>query len=224
MKQIYEQGTLQMVRSQNNLVFVAKQDEHEGKTSIVYRMYDCGTGAVSPVTRSVFLLAKFGNIFEQFENDPNEFISCKAVVLPDFRTLIVLKNGSAVIYGKDGKIEWSGHALYKDQAPSALAVSGNTVWAAYKNPSAVIAYSAEHNLRRTLRIGGDGDLPTGLCGLYVCDDGALRVCAADEKKIIEVDTERFTFKNYMSFTDPVTDYEKINSNEFVLTEKGIFRL
>lgn len=68
MKQIYEQGTLQMVRSQNNLVFVAKQDEHEGKTSIVYRMYDCGTGAVSPVTRSVFLLAKFGNIFEQFEN------------------------------------------------------------------------------------------------------------------------------------------------------------
>ena len=28
MKQIYEQGTLQMVRSQNNLVFVAKQDEH----------------------------------------------------------------------------------------------------------------------------------------------------------------------------------------------------
>ncbi len=91
MKQIYEQGTLQMVRSQNNLVFVAKQDEHEGKTSIVYRMYDCGTGAVSPVTRSVFLLAKFGNIFEQFENDPNEFISCKAVILPDFRTLIVLK-------------------------------------------------------------------------------------------------------------------------------------
>ena len=43
MKQIYEQGTLQMVRSENNLVFVAKQDEHEGKTSIVYRMYDCGT-------------------------------------------------------------------------------------------------------------------------------------------------------------------------------------
>ena len=41
MKQIYEQGTLQMVRSQNSIVFVAKQDEYDGKTSVVYRMSDC---------------------------------------------------------------------------------------------------------------------------------------------------------------------------------------
>lgn len=224
MKQIYDQGTLQMVRSQNNLVFVAKQDEYETKTSIVYRMYDCGSGAVSPVTRSVFLLGKFGNIFERFESDPNEFISCKAVILPDFRALIVLKDGNASIYGRDGKIEWSGTMLYKDQAPTALAISDNTVWATYKNPSAVIAYSVEHHLRRTLRIGGEGDLPTGLAGIYACDDKNLRVCATDEKSIVDVDTEHFTVKKYMSFTDPVLDYKKINSSEFVLTEKGIFRL
>lgn len=224
MKQIYGQGTLQMVRNQNSLVFVAKQDEYDGKTSVVYRMYDCSSGAVSPVTRSVFLLGKFGNIFEKFESDPNEFISCRAVILSDFRALIVLKDGSASIYGKDGSIEWSGHMLYKDQAPSGLAIFGNTVWATYKNPSAVIAYSVEHHLRRTLRIGGENDLPGGLSGIYAGEENRLRVCATDQNKIIEIDTENFTVADYLRFKEPVKDYEKINSNEFVLTDKGIFKL
>ena len=224
MKQIYEQGTLQMVKNQNSLVFVAKQDEYDGKTSVVYRIFDCSVGEVSPVTRSVFLLAKFGNIFERFESDPNEFISCRAVILSDFRALIVLKDGSASIYGRDGDIRWSGHMHYKNQAPSALAVSGDTVWATYKDPSAVIAYSTEHHLRRTLRIGGEGDLPGGLAGIYADQHNKLRVCATEQNKIIEIDTENYTFTDYLRFKEPVKDYQKIGANEFVLTDKGIFKL
>ena len=82
----------------------------------------------------------------------------------------------------------------------------------------------EHHLRRTLRIGGENDLPGGLAGIYAGEENRLRVCATDQNKIIEIDTENFTVADYLRFKEPVKDYEKINSNEFVLTDKGIFKL
>ncbi len=182
MKQIYEQGTLQMVRSQTTLFLWQNRTSTRAKRPL---STVCMTAAraVSPVTRSVFLLAKFGNIFEQFENDPNEFISCKAVILPDFRTLIVLKNGSAVIYGKrTAKSSGAATPFTRIRLLPPLPSPGTPFGRHIKIPRPLLPIPPSIISARTLRIGGDGDLPTGLCGLYVCDDGALRVCAADEKR------------------------------------------
>lgn len=82
MKQIYGYGALQMLPCQNGVVFVAVQEEHDGKATIVYRMFDCENSTVSAVTRSVFLLSKFGNLFQKFDGSPRDFLPCKTALLP----------------------------------------------------------------------------------------------------------------------------------------------
>ncbi len=224
MKQIYGFGAIQMVPCQNGIVFVSMQDEHDGKATIVYRMFDCENSTVSAVTRSVFLLNKFGNHFEKFEGNPREFISCKTAILPNSRILVIGSDKKAVIIGSNGEEEWTGEMTFKGNSPSSIAAKDNFVWAAYSNPAAIIRYSVGKGLRQELRIGSGEDLPSGLESIWPDENEKLTVCAVGENKIIKIDPKTYAVSDYHKFSEPVHDYIKINSNEIVLTEKGIFRL
>lgn len=222
MKQIFGTEALQMLPCQNGFVFVIKQEEYDGKAVIAYKMLDFEHMNMTAVTRSVYLLAKFGNCFEQFEDNPEQFLSLRSVTLPDHRLLVTDAAGNTVAYTAEGNICWQGSLAYEGAAPDSMAAAENCFWASYPEKGAVIRYGVQ-SLRPELRIGGgNSSLPTPE-GLFFYHEQLL-ICCKDEKAILQLNPQTFAVEEYHSFAEPVHRYFKYHANEIVLLDSGIYKL
>ena len=158
MKQVTGADALQLLPCQNGFIFVTKQEEHEDKAVIAYKMLDFERMTLSPVTRSVYLLAKFGSHFERFEDNPEDFLSMQTLFLPDRRLLVLRPDGNAQLLEPDGRVAWEARLTFENSLPYGLALAETGFWVSFPNAGALVRYSLRH-LRPDLRIGGDGNLP-----------------------------------------------------------------
>ncbi len=222
-KQIYQEGVVQVVPTNSGIVFAVKQSgsTYDDYMKIAYRMYSCDSGETSVVTRNVFLLSKFGNNFAKVENNPKEFIESKTVSLSDHSVLIVDSKGDAELINFDGRIKWKGNLCYKECIPEALYATEEGVWVSYKKEGAIIRYSPL-NMRPEIRIGGNGQIkfPEGIWA----EGNRVLVCTTGDNSVLEIDAETFKTKVYQKFNGTPHNYYKIGANEIVLLDSGLYRL
>ncbi len=222
MKQIFGSEVMQIQPCQNGFLFVIKQEERDEKALISYKMMDFERMTIAPVTRNVYLLEKFGSQFERYEQNPEDFLQLRSVILPDRRLLTVDGKGVATVYGGDGYKQFQGDLTYCDCAPDHLVLGDGCIYASYPDAGAVIRYSAS-TLRQEMRIGGGEQPMPSPEGLYY-QNGQLLICMPTIQKMMELNFETFELEEYETFEEPIHRYFKYNSNEVVLLDSGAYKL
>lgn len=221
MKQIFDSRILQVQPCQTGFIFVEQQAEEE-KTIVSYKMLDFERSSFNPITRNVYLLAKFGNRFELFENSAEEFINTKTLFFPQRYVMICDGNGLASLYTGDGVLRYQRSLVYGEEVPYDFVLGDDCFWASYPQNGAVIRYSLQ-NLRQELRIGGGASRLPSPKGLYYQHEKLL-FCSSSEHKVFELDPITFEMEAYHSFEEPVHNYYKYNSHEIVVLDSGVYAL
>lgn len=221
MKQIFGPCILQVQPCQTGFIFVEKGEEEE-RTVITYKMLDFERSSFNPVTRNVYLLSKFGNRFEQFEDSPEDFIHMKTLFFPERYVMVCDQQGMASLYTGDGALRYQRSLLLGEEPPYDFALGENCFWASYPKNGAVVRYSLQ-NLRRELRIGGGASrLPSPEGLMY--QHSKLLFCSSSEHKVLELDPLTFEMEVYHSFEEPIHNYYKYHSHEVVVLDSGVYLL
>lgn len=223
MKLVYSGQAIGLLPMQNGAIFAAKQKSLEHKIVISYMLYPFDSLKASPSTKSVYLLAKFGNRFREIEQQLNGYISCSAVALPGGKQLIVYPSGAAGLFDREGRAERGFTMQHEGNGPTGLCFHKGSVWAAYPEAGAIISYDPER-FRQTMRLGGrhtgNFEAPESLTSL----EDRLFVCNAGSGRISCVDTEKYDITGYASFEEPVHKFLMVEGRGIVLLDSGVYRL
>lgn len=226
MKSIYGEGALSLLPLENGFLIVTKEDENTDMISVGYKLVDFSNYTMSPVPKSIYQQAKFGENYKAFELQVGNYVTCKTVVLPNGNVFSVNTDGEAKVMDSNGYVEWQGTIKYNDRAPADIALHNNNIWASYPHSNALLRFNLR-TMREELRVGGSKndsafDKPEGL---WVNEETEkLLICNAGNNKILELDIKNYTVYEYAEFDEPVHEYINIKSNEMVLLNSGVYKL
>ena len=72
-----------------------------------YSVVNFATGEQEVITKSAYLLRKFGSAFQKISTEIPNFVQCDAAVLYDRRVLVIYPNGEAGIFDREGTLEFA---------------------------------------------------------------------------------------------------------------------
>lgn len=228
MKKLYNEGVISMLACNRGFMFTAKQlDEQPAqsgdKSVVFFRQHSFDNGQESLVTRTVYLMTKFGSNYEFFAENLNDYINCKAVTIDNSYMLIANVDGFATLYSKQRAVKWSGSLKHKGFAPADIVAAGEYLWCSYPEGNAIIKYNI-HSMQQVFRVGGSmsGDIiePYGLW----LNDNNLIITSSANNKITALNLDTFYAEVLHECDEPVIQYMKIDSNEVILTKSGIYKL
>ena len=140
-------------------------EEADGLCKVGYKMVSFSGGKISNVTRSIYMLTKFGSAYKGFIAKIKNYLTCFALPLENGHCFVIEKDGAATLFGAEGEEIWSGSLLYKKTAPGGIAVNGDSLWISYTDSNTLIRYDLK-TLRQELRIGGEHSPFTEPTGLF----------------------------------------------------------
>ncbi len=222
MKQISDDKVFSLHPLPDGFIYSYLVGRAEDKVKIGYKMVSFENGKSSKVTKSIFMLAKFGADYKSFADKIKNYVTCFGFPFEDGRTLVIETDGSATIFGLGGDEIWTGSLLYCDCPPSGAAVSGNTLWLSYSDKNTIIKYDLK-NHRQELRIGGENSPFSGPTGLLPAGS-KLFICCPDIKAIWKLDCSTYQTELYLDFNEPVRDYKFINKYEIALLDSGLYTI
>ncbi len=225
MKQLFKEQVFDILEVENGFIVVYKKDEVDGKYIVSYKSVSLDNGVVTQRTKTDYDFIKYGEHSAVINFKTGNFITNNCVKLDDGRIFAVSVEGEAVIIGADGKCEWQGTVRYKHCGPSAIASSGQILWASFAEKNALIRFNLG-TMREELRIGGSADSAFSKPkGIWIDEpSGRLFVCNAEGKNILTVNMKSYAVAEHASFEEPVYKYIKIANKEFVILQSGLYLL
>ncbi len=223
MERIYDSTALCIIPLSDGMVFAYCQDKTDDQMTVAYKTVSFESGALLNVTADFFCVAKFGTKYRSYLLQVDNPITCKLVDLPNGNVLMVDDKSDAKIISDDISVVWSGNLSHRGNPLSSVAVDGNSLWCAYKD-SGVLVRRNLRTMRDELRLGGGRSPVIAAPKSVWCEDGIMRVCDCENCKIFEIDLNSYSITVYREFEEPVHQYIKIRSYEFVLLDSGIYML
>ncbi|MGN1328714.1 MAG: hypothetical protein ACI4V4_03340 [Eubacterium sp.] len=189
---------------------------------VQYSVVNFETKSIDVLTKSAYLLKKFGSGFHRISQIIPNFVQCDAAVLYDRRVLTIYPNGEAGIFDREGELEWSGKFEYHGKTVKCLALEGKYFWSVCPEENCVIRYSSQ-NMNVDLRIGGV-DAQTFVNPTHICYDcGDIYVCC-DSNKVRKIDGSNYTVSDYLNFTDNIKQYYRFGSYAVAVMLSGTYVL
>lgn len=187
---------------------------------VQYCVVDFKSKSVDVITKSAYLLKKFGANFKRISEIIPNFVQCDAAVLYDRRVLAIYPNGEAGIFDREGELEWSGAFDYHEKPIKCLALEGKYFWSVCPEENCVIRYCAQ-NMKVDLRIGGK-DASTFINPSHICfDSGDLYVCC-DNNKVRRIDGNNYTVSDYLNFTNTIKRFYKYGDLAIAVMTDGSY--
>lgn len=223
MKRILNVNFIDIVPFSGGLIFVRSDKKDDGVNKVSFFSYDAYTGEITTVTKSVYLLNKFGMAYEKISAKLGDFITCDTVKLPNHHTIVIYPTGETGHFDDKGKIVKTGDLYYNNAPARDAAFDGSSIWCVVPQRNAVIRYSVAAQ-KIVMRIGGDDNtafnLPISVSyqndGLYVCNKASCEI------RRINIDT--LDVSDYMEFNEPVNKYFRFKEKEIVVLDSGIYEL
>lgn len=187
-----------------------------------YSVVNFLTKSIDVVTKSAYLLKKFGANFNRISQIIPNFVQCDAAVLYDRRVLAIYPNGEAGIFDREGELEWSGRYDYHEKTVKCLALEGKYYWSICPDENCVIRYSCQ-NMKVDLRIGGV-DAPTFPNPTHINFDGGDIFVCCDNNKVRKIDGNNYTVSDYLNFTDSIKQYYKFGDYALAVMSSGTYVL
>ncbi len=205
----------------NGIIIIKKSVDQKERYAVKYDLFSTETSRTTPISRTDFLLNKFGSCFERISSQVNGLYSTNTVILPNGKVLAVDTDGKASIFNSVGEKIRNFDMRYNEDAPSSIAFCGSKLYAAFANQNVILQYNP-YTLRHQMRFGSpDSDTfqkPISICGHH----GRLYICNSKSDKITIFEPEKFTVTDYAEFKDPLIQYVRLHGRELVLLKSGVY--
>ncbi len=222
MDRISPHRALSLLALPSGFVFAYPFEISSDSMKVGYKMVTFDTGKISNVTGTIYTLTKFGPAYRTFKGKIKNFITSLSAVFDDGRVFVSEKDGSAILFGQSGESLWEGKLTYQGLLPTAIAASGETLWAAYSEKNTLVKYNI-NSMREELRIGGSSSPFSSPAAIFLAGN-KLFVCNEGSKDIWKIDTTDYSTEMYYKFEEKVFDYKFIDKYEIVCLESGIYLL
>lgn len=218
---ITDHEIIDIIPYNDGFIFSSKIPLPGKKFKITYSAYDFHSQSIQPVTKSAYLLRKFGASYQAIAEQLGNTVACDAGLLYDKRLLVLYPSGEAGIFAKDGELCWSGDYFYHDCPVRSIAVQGKYFWCAVPDNNCVIRYNA-HNMKVSLRIGSETTTTFGAPEHISYADGTLYVSCYTTGKVKTISTTDYSVKEYIRFNEPVQQFFIHNGYQIACLESGIY--
>lgn len=223
MKKILNFNVIDMVPFSKGLVFVKRDAMKDGSNKVSFFSYDAFTGEITSVTKSVYLLNKFGMSYESVSARLGDFISCESAKLPNHHTIIVYPTGETGHFDEKGKLIKTGDLYYNNAPARDAAFDGSSIWCAVPQRNAVIRYSISlHKI--IMRIGGDDNTAFNMPISVSFYNDEVFVCNRASCEIRRINVQTLDVSDYLEFGEPVNKYFRFRDKEIVVLDSGIYEL
>ena len=212
-----------IVRFSKGILFVREEHLEDDETKVSFYAFDAKDNKIAPITKSVYLLNKFGPAFKEIASQLGDYVSCDAGRLLDGGTAVIYTTGEMGLFDGEGELTWTGDLFYHEHPARDIAVENRHIWSVVPEIHALIRYSIAAN-KVVMRIGGISsgtfDRPVSVAEY----DGKLYVCDRDKHCIKTVSLTDYAVETYRQFEEPVHKYIKSADCEFVLLNSGVYIL
>lgn len=223
MRQILNYNIIDIVPFSKGLIFVKRDEQSDGKNKVSFFSFDAVTEEITSVTKSVYLLNKFGMAYEQISSRLGDFITCDTVKLPNLHTIIIYPTGEMGHFDEKGKIIKTGDLYYNNAPARDAAFDGNCFWSVVPQRNAIIRYSIATQ-KIIMRIGGDENTAFNMPISVTCCGNDLYVCNRASCEIRCVDINTLNVTDYLEFREPVNKYFRFGHKEIVVLDSGIYEI
>lgn len=226
MKQIFDKAALNIAPCNRGFVFTEfYKTEVEGveKNIIAFNQHSFDTGITNPITKSAYLNNIFKNHFEFLKDEIGDYINIITVFTPNFGVILLYPNGIAKYYDYNCHFKWKGSLKYKGYAPADAVIVGNELWCSYPDSNTLIRYNA-NSMRQEFKVttGVSSELVQPY-GLFVLEN-SLIITSQSCGLIQAMNLESFSLSTLYNLDEPVRKYIKVDSNEIIMTDSGIYRI
>lgn len=223
MKRILNVNVTDIVPFSGGLIFVKSDKTADGASKVSFFSYDSSSVEITTVTKSVYLLNKFGMAYEKISSRLGDFISCETVKLPNHHTIIIYPTGEMGHFDDKGRVLKTGDLYYNNAPARDAAFDGSCIWCAIPQRNAVIRYSIA-NQKIVMRIGGDDNTAFNMPISVSFYDDSVYVCNKSACEIRKININTLDVTDYMEFDEPVNKYFRFKDKEIVVLESGIYEI
>ncbi len=214
---------LDLIGFQSGILFVLRETQNNDSVKVSFYSFDIETKSIATVTKNAYLLTKFGSAYAPIAKQLGDYVSCDSARLWNGHTFIIYSTGETGIFDENGNLIRTADLIYKDSPARDVAVDNNYIWSVVPDQNLIVKYSLLQN-RVIMRIGGDGS-DTFSHPVSISEyDGCLYVCNKDSKKINKIDLRNFYVEDYKEFDESVYKYVRVNNDEFVILDSGVYLL
>lgn len=226
MKQIFNGNAVTIAPSNRGFVFTEVQTTEENgkdKSIICFNQYNFDTGVSTPITKGAYLNSIFLNHSDFLREEIGDYINIITVFTPKFGIIMISPNGMARVYDYNCRFKWKGSLKYKGYAPADAVVYGDELWCSYPDSNTLIRYNV-NSMRQEFKIGSGASAELEEpYGLFVAEN-SLVITSQNSGLIQSLTLDNFTQETMHNLSEPAKKYIKVDSNEIVLTNSGIYRI
>ena len=207
----------------NGIIFTKKRVLENGSVKVNFYGYDIKRMQKTPVTKSVYLLNKYGPEYKKIAEQLGDYVSCDADVMTSKHSIVVYDSGEAGIFSPEGEMVWTSDLMYQGCEICGVAVDGRDFWSVVPQKNCVVSYSVSHK-KFSMRIGSP-DSTTFQHPVSISKyDDELFICNTDSRKVRTINLKDFSVNDYRIFDEPVYKYLRSCGKEIVVLQSGVYVL
>jgi len=222
MKRIFEGQVYEILPLSNGIIFSYCKEIIDQNVVVSFKMLSFETGRITDVAKNIYFVTKFGTNYKAVLKNCGNYITEKAITLPNSKVFLLSPEGEAQIIDDDGTPIWKGSLSYRSFKATDIALYKNVIWSCYSDSNVLVRYNPS-TMREELRIGGNKSPFDAPRSLFV-EGNTVTVVNSASKKLVEVNLDSYTVLEREEFEEPPKQYVKVGKYRFVLLESGIYLL
>lgn len=207
----------------NGIIFTKKRVLENGSVKVNFYGYDIKRMQRTPVTKSVYLLNKYGSEYKKIAEQLGDYVSCDADVFSTKQAVVVYPSGETGLFSPDGNMVWSSDLAYQGGEISGVVCDGRQFWSVVPENNCVVSYSISHK-KFSMRIGSKDstsfDNPVSISKY----DNELFICNSGSHKVRTINLNDYSVNDFRIFDEPVYKYLRSCGKEIVVLESGVYIL
>ncbi len=207
----------------NGIIYTKKSVLENGAVKVNFYGYDIKRMQDTPVTKSVYLLNKYGAEYNKIAEQLGDYVSCDADIMPSKHTVVVYDSGESGMFSPTGDMVWSSDLNYQGCEINGVAADGRQFWSVVPNKNCVVSYSISHK-KFSMRIGSPESTSFQHPVSITKYDNELFVCNTESRKVRTINLNDFSVNDFRIFDEPVYKYLRSCGKEIVVLESGVYVL
>lgn len=207
----------------NGIIYTKKTVLENGSVKVNFYGYDIKRMQKTTVTKSVYLLNKYGPEYKKIAEQLGDYVSCDSDILPSKQVVVVYSSGETGLFSKEGDMVWSSDLNYQGSAISGVVCDGRQIWSVIPDKNCVVSYSISHK-KFTMRIGSYDSVSFSHPVSISKYDNELFVCNEGSRKVRTINLKDYSVNDFRIFDEPVYKYIRSCGKEIVVLESGVYVL